>query len=353
LPALFQFSHDLASGPDGLPVRYTIASFASDVSITDGNQLRGGILSLSGGSAFDAGGRVRLADSVAASSLFVNGLATLGGSAPITITSAEQTYTGDVDLAGDVTLAGGAINVQRAINREAGSTVSALTIAGEARLAGSIGAIRAIDRLTIDRPTVLGGGSSDTSVVTRESQTYNARVTLASDVTMRAGEGDTGGEIRVRGAIDSDDIAARDLHLRVGDGGAIRLGTSLGAVRRLDALTTQTVTGTPAPRASIIGESDIALYANSFAMTQGDKLTGLGSVLIDAITDAVLSDVSTRGDLKVDAASISLLRRPASPVLGASGTLVTDNGTDLVARGTLTLRGSVQMVGDGAQPAVR
>ncbi|MCI0629494.1 MAG: filamentous hemagglutinin N-terminal domain-containing protein [Phycisphaerales bacterium] len=90
--------------------------------------------------------------------------------------------------------------------------------------------------------------------------------------------------------------------------------------------------------ATIVGRDDLSInVGGDFIMGQNEKFTVLGDLAIHA-DNATLSDLSTLGDMTVDttsAGTILILRRLASNVLEADGSLVEDLGVDFVAGGEI------------------
>jgi len=79
-----------------------------------------------------------------------------------------------------------------------------------------------------------------------------------------------------------------------------------------------------------------------------EKLTAIGDLSITAANEAVIGDLSAFGDLSVEADTITINARPAGEVLNADGTTTMDDGTDIVATGTVNFSVAPTIVGDGS-----
>lgn len=96
------------------------------------------------------------------------------------------------------------------------------------------------------------------------------------------------------------------------------------------------------PFATIAGTGNLTFTTSSFTMGQGQKMSVLGTLNIDAPGgDAILSDINTLGDLIVTADNIVLLLRPAGG---------DDTGLDFVAGGDFVFSSAPVLMGEGQNP---
>ncbi|MEM7261677.1 MAG: filamentous hemagglutinin N-terminal domain-containing protein [Planctomycetota bacterium] len=295
-------------------------------------------------------------------------LTTMGGTGTVDV-GAAIVSSGNVTLAGPVNLTGGAVGSPRTIDA-AGAVTFSSTVDGNRTLfvrapsgvttfLGEVGGTTPLTGLSTD----LGGGTVLAADVTAGSGGIEWRdaVTIAADVvTTTLG----GGDVRFGSTVDSDGIP-RNLTVLVLDAagttvsptGIIELGDDVGGSSPLTSLALNVAAGINArasvpTSATIVGESDLSITATgSVTIGASEKLTVLGALDIDAGGTVTLGDVSTLGDLSVDAPVIVITLRPASFVRDPADRLFLDAGVDLVSGGVFRFTTAPTTVGVG--PALR
>ncbi len=89
--------------------------------------------------------------------------------------------------------------------------------------------------------------------------------------------------------------------------------------------------------------------AGEFRMGQNEKFTSGGRTTINA-GSAILGDVNSVGNLRVNAPSITILRRAAGKLSGQSGVNGLDQGVDIVTGGTVDFTTTPTVGGSGGEP---
>ncbi|TVQ54062.1 MAG: filamentous hemagglutinin N-terminal domain-containing protein [Phycisphaerales bacterium] len=116
-----------------------------------------------------------------------------------------------------------------------------------------------------------------------------------------------------------------------------------------DILLNESITTVGVPAVATIGANGDIVFnslAGNFSMGQNQKMSGAGSIEINADT-ATLGDMSSLGDMTVNANSILLMTREPSTVLNADGTTTTDFGLDFVSGGQFFFSVVPVLLGDG------
>ena len=356
-PDAFSFRQDVAVGDGALPsggqfgagvagVGYLIESFESDVVLGDGAKVAGSALTLasSSSSAPTAPGRTFIGADLGLESLVVLGNSTLSAGVAAATT---QRYDGAVELGADVSLSAGAsVTFDGVVDAAApgGQGLSVATLGNTTIFNAPVGEGSPLAYLTIDGPTFIGNaGAGDALVRTVGSQTYNGDVTIQKDASLVS---TADGTIRFGGALDG----AYDLDL-VTDDGLIVFAGPVGATERLGRLSLSSagasgVRSIP-DRATVVGEGDLLVLADAFEMGLHEKLTVLGSLEVDALTEAALGDIVAIGDLTVSAPVIRMLLRDGASVLASDGSSSLDAGLDFAAAGEITFDGLVVLDGAG------
>lgn len=116
--------------------------------------------------------------------------------------------------------------------------------------------------------------------------------------------------------------------LSIGTGGATPQTATIMMARTFDALGRIVAAG--------ISPSDsFTIAADSYSMAAGQKLTVLGTLNLNVTGNATIADMTTLGDMNVNAGTITIVSRAAYSVLDNFGNPITDLGTDLVAGGAI------------------
>ncbi|MEX2219526.1 MAG: hypothetical protein WD749_12300, partial [Phycisphaerales bacterium] len=283
-------------------------------------------------------------------------------------TSADQTYAGGVVLAANTTLAGQNIAFSGTLNSDGTARNLTLNPGVAATLGGTMGGSSALGALTVNGLARLGA-----DVTTAGAMLFNGAVRVFADSVLRDGS-DTG--MRFAGTIDSEGSPSA-LTLMVTSEGSpslanptlprILLGGDIGSTLALSSLTLGGPRTSVPPVATIVAGLDdagnpIANYTlaitttGGFTMGPNEKLTVLGSLVINAGGAAILGDINTLLDLTVNASSIGIRLRAGAPVFGAipgggGAVLVQDEdfGVDIVGR-TVTFSVAPGVVGSGIPP---
>lgn len=287
-------------------------------------------------------------------SLSVSGRTDLNGG--LVRTTGLQQYLGETVLGADNVLEGSRVQFFGTLDG-----AHNLTINGGADFNGMVGDGTALNTLTVNGDTVIAGGL----VRTTGNLTFAGPVVLANNATLETFTGD----LTIAGTLDG----AFSANLRAG--GNVSLGASVGSIDALASLDieagerillagplvrttgnmsfdTNRAGGIP-NAATIIGLGDLTLESLSgdITMSQNEKLTVLGALVINAVTGAAtLSDISTLGDLTVNASEIYILLRAGGPVLLADGTIVNDSGVDFVSGGNISFSSTPTLLGTGEGP---
>lgn len=354
LPRYEQFGGGLSCD-----TKYDIQSFAGDVNINDGAPVAHADLWLAASSAFEglATGRSVVNADLDLCRLTVLGLATLNANVNTVHT---QTYTGPVLVQGLRTLTGTQVFFKSALDATSYGE-GGLTINAEALFDSNVGGEQPLAYLIINGPATLGGSGLGTiDVRTVGDQRFNGPLSLVQDASLTSLEG---GMIRFGGGVDG----AHNLLVRT-PGGLVSFGGDVGALQPLESLMICTdalddeampfegehdrVLGIPR-RATIIGEHDLAIHVRDFTVCTGEKFTVLGSLDLNATNSATLSDVTTVGDMRITAPTITLLRRPASDLYADDGSLIDDRGVDYVAGGGIFMNGAIVLGGSDSLPPPR
>jgi len=201
-------------------------------------------------------------------------------------------------------------------------------------------------------------------ILTGGAQVYRGDVVLGADSRLRAdrfrfaGAVDGGFQLDLdsdAGAFFGGDIGAADplARLDVRAGGVITFDANL--VSTLGDLTLDSDRlGRPGPAvASIAGVGgDLTLRSanGDVALGRNNRLSVLGDLLIDAAGVATVGDLSTLGDMTVDAPTIRIWTRQPGNVLQSDGTIVPDLGVDFVAGGGIDFSSTPSLLGGGPAP---
>lgn len=233
---------------------------------------------------------------------------------------------------------------------------STLVVDGNAHFHDLVGQNVALNSLE-----VLGTTLIDTSAITTTNlQSYAGAVDLTQNATLSSHIMD----------FDSTIDGQHELVLNVGD--TLRLGGDVGGNTRLVMLEINAGGVTTIEGEQILthddilfnplgtpGVPDIATFAGmnnllieslngSFFMGEHQKLSVLGHLMIDAQSGtATLGDLSTLGNMTVNAPSIFLQSRMPGEVLRSDGSRVTDFGIDFVAGGNINFRSTPQLLRPG------
>ncbi len=252
----------------------------------------------------------------------------VGGTTPLAslAATAEEITLGDVTTAGPQTYTG---------NVTLGSTYTTTNANGD---------------FTINGATTLGGASSVDTSAGGADVTFNGTLDGANGLVVDAGTGkvtlrDDVGGITPLASLDLNTTGDIELGSALTTTGDIGLGSDL-----ID----------PIPQQATIyarGDGDdVEITTGGGHLTVGalHKFTVVdGSLTIDAgnTGNVTLGDVSVRGNFIIqNAASITLLRRPAGQVLQSNGSLAPDSGVDYVAGGTFNFNVAPTAAGAGADP---
>lgn len=363
-------------------------TYTGNTSIT-GN-VAGGAISVTGTGAF--GGNVT-GSSIAVS----GGAATIGGNAT---TSGTQTYAGGAAITGNVTgssltVSGGGATIggnatttgaqsyAGGANVTGNVTSTTLTTGASSTFAGDVNASGAIDltgastlagnvtgaSLNVNGASTLGNTGGSRTLTLTSGALFQGAVSVTGATTIDAGNG----PIFFASTLNSADATPRDLTLISGEDGdvntssgagpfintGVRFGSTVGETNKLGVLTiggsraatpqaativmaSSYVSGSNGARVSTaVDAADVlTINADQFVMGQNEKLTAFGSLTINATGGATLGDVTTLGDLNVNAPAITLRVRTGSSVLSqfvSGGVPLTaqDGGLDFVAGGRI------------------
>ncbi len=88
----------------------------------------------------------------------------------------------------------------------------------------------------------------------------------------------------------------------------------------------------------------------TFRMGRNEKLTAGGGLTINAPTAAILGDIVTLNNLRVNSPSITINRRPGGRLLGDQGAFGNDVGVDIVSGGTIDFTSVPGVAGSGLNP---
>lgn len=373
-PSSFEFSQNESFTDADLPTIENVAgmefianSYFGDITINDGAKFAGTNAKIGAGTAFDpiGSGELTINDDLTVQGLAVFSLANLNADLTSTGT-AGQFYEDKVYIGDDVTLRGEHVQFEAPVNSALNDDAShSLTIDGSATFEMSSGRERALREIAVSGATTFGREDVTVDkflvdVLTELGQSYGGDVKLLSDTRLesRTSE-DQAGVISIVG----DVVAGRnprtgsglDLEIMT-DSGLVEFGGDIGVENALGLLSIQTRRDAQTrngrivePYATIVGKDDMHIRADEVRFAPGEKLTVLGDLQMQARSVAV-GDISTLGDLEINAETISLIRRPAGALFDKVGTLLDDLGLDYFAGRSIAMNGNVQLVGEGPSP---
>ena len=273
----------------------------------------------------------------ALSRLSVTGTAALNGGAVTTL--AEQSYNGAVTLGTDTVLTGGTVSLRNGGNAANGGA-QALTVEGDAVLAGVFGETGALRQIAVNGGTRLDGAA----VTTAGAQRFGGALTVAGASALTS----TGGDLVFGGTVDSANRSALSLN-----GTSIRAAGDIGASGLMGDVTVRTSGGVFYDGAVTVrsltqttgGESRFA-KALTATGTDGLRLTGAGFTFGAAVNSAgSLALVTT------DAAGAVTFGRDATVV--TEGGFTQSGGSGIVLPASITAKtgpitlGAVASLPDG------
>ncbi len=288
-------------------------------------------------------------------SLSVSGASELCGG--LVNTTGDQQYGGAVILCEDTTLRvgeGGIVRFDSTVDAEAGGEEEFLIVEGDMFAAGAMGSFTPLESLRVTGLSQLSGGL----VQTRGDQRYDGLLVIDRDTVVRSLDA---GTLRFGNGIAAGGLGMTfvDLAIETTPGGQIRFNGDVGIpslipesnfLGTVSVCTLGDVGGNVPQVATIIGEKSMSIVADEFVMCQGEKFTTLGDLVINAARRAVLSDLTTVGDLSVRSADIRINRRAASNLKDKGEGLLNDRGVDFVAGGRLAWEGLTTLDKDGPAP---
>jgi filamentous hemagglutinin family protein len=375
-PTRFEFSQNRGFSDAKLPTQsqfgdgtagllYLAQSFYESITIADASGLTGARATLNAHSAFNPiqPGSLKVMDSLDLASFA--SLGTVELFANVT-TTGDQFYEDRVYVGGDVTLRASRVQFEAPVTSTLGPSdaLGSLAIDGDATFEMGVGDLRPLREVRVGGRTTLGRTdvTADEFLVrmlTEGDQIYGDGLRLLTDASLRSSDG---GLISVGGDIEGglSAILARPLDLSIStNDGLISFGsgaapTTIGVGTRLGTLSIST-SDSPSSRgveeaATVIGRNDLTVRAEAIEFSQGEKLTVLGDLDMDAGRIAV-GDINTRGAMRLLAETITLLRRPAGTLRDQVGNLLSDLGLDFVAGGAIEFSGGIVLAGDaGGEP---
>ncbi len=291
------------------------STVSGDLSVTARGPITGGgILSIAGTTLLSAG---------AANDIVLDAANNFGGT--VTVASGRDVVLRD---AGAIDLGASAIDGSLAVR------------------AG--GAITGSGALRVDRSADFAAAGFDVILNSPSNDFRGAVTTTGGNVTL------TDANTLILGATTASGVFTADCGAGYGD--TITFLSSVGAV---SAPAVRLNTGTSienATIATIVSRGDIVFLTDDFRMGQNHKLTALGDIAIRGrsapnAAAATLGDVTARGDLTVQADSITLLGRNEGLILLKNGGTAIDRMVDFVVGGRVFF--SVAPIMGGAQPANR
>ncbi|MBL8760289.1 MAG: filamentous hemagglutinin N-terminal domain-containing protein [Phycisphaerae bacterium] len=314
------------------------------------------------GGAISVAGTAGFAGNVTGSSLSVTGgAATIGGNAT---TSGTQTYAGGASVTGNVTTTTLTTGAASSFAGDVNAT-GAIDLTGASTLAGNVGG----SSLNVNGASTLGNTGGSRTLTLSSGALFQGAVSITGATTINSGNG----PIFFASTLNSATATPRDLTLlSTADGDVdtslpagpfintgVRFGSSVGETNPLGVLTIGGSRTAPPKAATIVMASSyiggsngsrvssavdaadvLTINAGQFVMGVNEKLTAFGALTINASTSATLSDITTLGDLNVNAPAISVLGRSAGNVLsqfvsGGVPTTALDGGLDFVSGGKI------------------
>jgi filamentous hemagglutinin family protein len=261
--------------------------------------------------------------------------AILGGSIS---TTGSQTFNDAVTLGANTTLSGAGITLGGSVKSSGGNRSLTINDSGTTTLSAAVGGTGAagdkLSSLSTDAAgstAILGG-----SISTTGTQTFNDAVTLGADATLAAS--DTGAAITLVSAVNSASSATpRALTINVGgSGGAVVLGSPVGATAPLRSLT--------------VTASDIAVNAGVVTSSAGQTYSG--PVTLGADTTLSGAGITLGGSVKSSGGNRSLTINDSGTTTlsgavggtGAAGDKLSSLSTD-AGGSTAILGGSISTTG--------
>ncbi len=288
-------------------------------------------------------------------SLSVTGSSEICGGLVSTV--GDQHYMGSVVLCDDTTLRVGETGFVRfdsTVDAEAGGEEEYLIVEGDMFAAGAMGSFTPLESLRVTGTSELAGGL----VRTQGDQRYDGLLVIDSDTVVRSLNA---GTLRFGNGIAAGGLGMTfvDLAIETTPGGQIRFNGDVGIpslipeanfLGTVSVCTLGEVGGGVPQVATIIGEKSMSIVADEFVMCQGEKFTTLGDLVISAARRAVLSDLTTVGDMTVRSADIRINRRAASNLKDKGEGFLSDRGVDFVAGGRMAWEGLTTLDKDGPSP---
>lgn len=332
----------------------------ASIAVTGGSATIGGNATTSGTQTYSGGATIT--GNVQGSSLTVSGGgATIGGNAS---TTGAQSYAGGATVVGNVTsttLTTGAASTFTGNITSSG----AIDLTGLSVLAGNVNGAS----LSVNGGSLLGNTGGARTLTFTSGALFQGATTITGTTTIDAGSG----PIFFASTLNSANATARDLTLlssAAGDANTssasgpfintgVRFGSTVGETNKLGVLTigvsrstvpqaativmaSSYVSGSNGARVSnAIDKADVlTINADQFVMGPNEKLTAFGSLTINAATSATLGDITTLGDLNVNAPAITVRSRSGSAVLsqfvtGGVPLTAQDGGLDFVSGGRI------------------
>ncbi|MCC6972026.1 MAG: filamentous hemagglutinin N-terminal domain-containing protein [Phycisphaerales bacterium] len=332
----------------------------SSIGVTGGAATIGGNATTTGTQSYAGGAAIT--GNVQGSTLTVSGGgATIGGNAS---TTGAQSYAGGANVAGNVTsttLTTGAASTFTGDVTASG----AIDLTGASTLAGNVSGAS----LNVNGGSTLGNTGGSRTLTLASGALFQGPVSITGATTVNSGSG----PIFFASTLNSADATPRDLTLISGEAGdantssgsgpfintGVRFGSTVGDTNKLGVLTiggTRTaipqaativmassyVSGSNGSRVSTaVDAADVlTINADQFVMGVNEKLTAFGSLTVNATSGATLGDVTTLGDMNINAPAITLRSRTGGTVLSqfvSGGVPLTaqDGGLDFVAGGRI------------------
>lgn len=332
----------------------------SSIGVTGGAATIGGNATTSGTQSYAGGAAIT--GNVQGSTLSVSGgSATIGGNAS---TTGAQSYAGGANVSGNVTsttLTTGAASTFTGDVTASG----AIDLTGASTLAGNVSGAS----LNVNGGSTLGNTGGSRTLTLTSGALFQGPVSITGATTVNSGSG----PIFFATTLNSADATPRDLTLISGEAGdantssgsgpfintGVRFGSTVGDTNKLGVLTiggTRTaipqaativmasayVPGSNGSRVpSTVDAADVlTINADQFVMGVNEKLTAFGSLTVNATSGATLGDVTTLGDMNINAPAITLRSRTGGTVLSqfvSGGVPLTaqDGGLDFVAGGRI------------------
>ncbi|MEX2218549.1 MAG: filamentous hemagglutinin N-terminal domain-containing protein [Phycisphaerales bacterium] len=292
--------------------------------------------------------------------------------APSIRTSAGQEYHDAVAVSSALALDGTNISFHSTVDADSGAVAASLAVnstgIGITNFFGRVGGTTPLKSLTTnaDGRTRIGA-----DITTEGAMTFGDAVLLFNDVTLRD-TGDTG--IAFGSTLDSQGgprhltllpNPASQATLSSPNLARVRFTSPVGSFSPLASLTLGGARTTNPAAATFVGGlnlggtpmPDYTLVINTtgaFTMGARQKLSVLGHLVLNSGGPATLGDISTLGNMTVNAPSIAVNTRPGGDLLVSRGGLLTigrDGGVDFTSGGTIDFSQRPTFLGDFRTPA--